>query len=337
MNALAYVPSSIKRLVPASIKSRMRQLFGGSPSRPATLRKWDINPRRLPWFDQPHALESLAQRRRKGKLSDEDYHRLHQWVTDGYCIASGLVSHALIDAMTVDLDRIWTADRPFEGLEIDGLRFGPNTSRAKVSHREVLALEASDRAAARDSSNWRVQSFQKYSANAKAIFYSAELMRLASLILGRPSGPEGAINFMYGSTQTEHQDTAVFHLFPPNYIVGAWIACEDISPDSGPLMFYPRSHREPLFHGFDNYPQTNLKTASPELTQAYYEYVATLTHKFDRHLLLAKKGDALLWHGMLLHGGSEIKNPKLTRKSFVIHYIPPGMNVGHQVVGPFNW
>jgi ectoine hydroxylase-related dioxygenase (phytanoyl-CoA dioxygenase family) len=54
-------------------------------------------------------------------------------------------------------------------------------------------------------------------------------------------------------------------------------------------------------------------------------------------MFLAKKGDVFLWHGMTLHGGSEIENPQLTRKSFVIHYMPRGMNVFGRIVGPFNW
>lgn len=102
-------------------------------------------------------------------------------------------------------------------------------------------------------------------------------------------------------------------------------------------MYYPRSQREPMFHGFANYPQTNLKTASAEGTRQYHEYAAKLARKYERHLFLANKGDVLFWHGMLLHGGSEVKNSNLTRRSFVLHYIPPGMDVSDQVVGPFNW
>jgi ectoine hydroxylase-related dioxygenase (phytanoyl-CoA dioxygenase family) len=35
-------------------------------------------------------------------------------------------------------------------------------------------------------------------------------------------------------------------------MIGVWIACEDIKEDSGPLVYCPRSHREPLFPEFDN-------------------------------------------------------------------------------------
>ena len=293
--------------------------------------------RLLPWFDNADALTVLDKRRRRDNLSDTDYQRLHEWVTDGYFVVPGMVNHQLIDSMMHDLDGLWTTDTPHDDLHIYDLRLGPNVPGARVSHSDVCAMEPSVRAAARDRSNWRIHAFEEHSGSARLIFDNPELARVAALIFDRPANPRYAINFMYGSTQTEHQDTAVFHIFPPNYIAGAWIACEDIAPDSGPLMYYPRSHREPLFEAFTNYPQTNLRTVPPDVMQRYNEYAVNLARQYQRHLFLAKKGDVLFWHGMLLHGGSEVKNPKLTRRSFVIHYIPPGMDAGDQVVGPFNW
>ncbi|MBD0334295.1 MAG: phytanoyl-CoA dioxygenase family protein, partial [Cyanobacteria bacterium Co-bin13] len=137
--------------------------------------------------------------------------------------------------------------------------------------------------------------------------------------------------------QAVHQDTAVFQLFPPNYIVGAWIACEDIAVDSGPLMYYPKSHREQLFEAFNNYPQTSLRTASSEVTNAYLDYVNNLASKHRKQLFLGKKGDVFLWHGMLLHGGSEVQNPSQTRQSYVVHFVPPDKEVSSQILGPLNW
>ncbi|HXM50833.1 MAG TPA: phytanoyl-CoA dioxygenase family protein [Pyrinomonadaceae bacterium] len=74
-----------------------------------------------------------------------------------------------------------------------------------------------------------------------------------------------------------------------------------------------------------------------EISREYHEHVERPTGQYERQLFLAKKGDVFLWHGMTLHGGSEIENPQLTRKSFVIHYMPKSMNVSGKIVGPFNW
>jgi len=304
---------------------------------PTRGRKWRINPKELPWYDRTNALEILANRRKDERLSDCDYKLLHDWATEGYCVVSDVIPENLLDSMVDDFERLWTAEEPFDGLPFFHLPLGPDGSLATLTHAELLAVDLNRRLWARDNSNWRINHFDAYSIAAKSIFENQELIRLTSLIFNCPSIPDSTLSFMYGSAQDAHQDTAVFHVFPPNYIVGAWIACEDISADSGPLMFYPKSHRESLFKRFDNYPQTNLRTANSKVFKAYSDHVKELTGKYQRELFVARKGDVLLWHGMLLHGGAEINNPKLTRKSYVIHYMPAGMNVGNEVHGPFNW
>jgi ectoine hydroxylase-related dioxygenase (phytanoyl-CoA dioxygenase family) len=35
---------------------------------------------------------------------------------------------------------------------------------------------------------------------------------------------------------------------------------------------------------------------------------------------LPKRGDLLIWHGALIHGGTPMQNPELTRRSFICHY-----------------
>ncbi|MDB5876060.1 MAG: phytanoyl-CoA dioxygenase [Ramlibacter sp.] len=297
-------------------------------------KRWKHKPKDAPWFDRPDALELLDVRRRQERLSDEDYALLHKWLTDGYCVVPGVVDEREIDAMTRDMNEIWTAREPLAGLRILDTKLD-SRNPLNLSHAEVLALEISRRFAIRDASHWRVHGFYLHSEYARAVFDNPELNRLASLILGRPAEPRFTINFMYGSEQELHQDTAVFHVAPRNYLVGAWLACEDVSPDAGPLVFYPGSHREPLYPKFDNYPQTNLRT-DPR-PREYSEYVARRSEQYERHHYLARKGDVFLWHGMLIHGGSVVTDPKRTRRSYVCHYIPGEMEVSSQIEGPFNW
>ena len=72
-------------------------------------------------------------------------------------------------------------------------------------------------------------------------------------------------------------------------------------------------------------------------THLPYRYVGEVAQKYPRRTYLPDAGDALFWHGMLVHGGAAVENPAATRKSMVIHYLPKGANRGHQVEGPFNW
>ena len=54
----------------------------------------------------------------------------------------------------------------------------------------------------------------------------------------------------------------------------------------------------------------------------YENYIKKLikTKKLKFKELYLKKGEVILWAANLLHGGSKVKNKKLTRKSQVIHF-----------------
>ena len=142
---------------------------------------------------------------------------------------------------------------------------------------------------------------------------------------------------MRGSEQALHQDMAVFHIYPYNHLLGAWIACEDVGPDAGPLVLYRGSHRAPFFDGFTDYPQTNLRTADDEGAAAYTRYVESLADRYERHEFHPRKGQVLLWHGMLIHGGAPVERPDASRKSMVLHYASRGADRGREVHGPFRW
>jgi len=312
----------------------LKSLF--KPASPKPL-KWTFTQKDLPWFDQPDALDVLERRRASGELNDRDFESLRNWVEKGYFILDDAVPTEQIDGMVRDLDEVWLADEPLPGLHFHDLLLTPNAKPKVVHHAELLQLPKSERVAVRERSHWRVHGFFAYSKHANAIHDNQELIRMASLVMGRPTNAEYTINFMYGSRQHLHQDSAVFHLFPPNFLMGAWLACEDITADSGPLVYYPGSHKEPMFPGFDNYPQTNLKTCNKATTEAYEAWLEKTAEKYERHQFLAKKGQVLLWQGMLIHGGDAVTNPEKTRQSYVCHYVPPGMKQDEKIVGPFNW
>ena len=103
------------------------------------------------------------------------------------------------------------------------------------------------------------------------------------------------------------------------------------------MVYYPGSHKEPMFGRFDNYPQTNLRTCPPEQTQEYIDWLDGLKANYECRDFIAEKGQLLFWHGMLIHGGGHVINPELTRNSYVCHYVSEGTNKHQEMVGPFNW
>jgi ectoine hydroxylase-related dioxygenase (phytanoyl-CoA dioxygenase family) len=299
-----------------------RALFGDRPT-------WQRRPNVLPWFDRPDAMAQAE----RGPHAD----LLTKWVRDGYVVVDDVVDRADVDAMIGTLDGLWDAPTPVPHLELLSLREERGAPFRTVPHAEVLTWDAARRERVRQASDWRIHGFHYVNDAARRIFRSATLRRTASLLFGRRARPIAAINFMTGSQQDLHQDMAVFHIWPQNWLMGAWIACEDIAPHAGPLVFHPGSHRAPFFPGFTEYPQSNLRTVDEATAHAYQRWVDEYGAQYPRHEFLGRKGQVLFWHGMLIHGGAAIGRPGTTRKSMVIHYSVRGADRGREVRGPFRW
>jgi ectoine hydroxylase-related dioxygenase (phytanoyl-CoA dioxygenase family) len=104
-----------------------------------------------------------------------------------------------------------------------------------------------------------------------------------------------------------------------------WIPLEDIHTDSGPLVYYRGSHDVSKVGFFDwgsGYINNFDRFNSKEQVSSYAKFLELKVKdmNFKPLYFLPKKGDLLIWHGALIHGGSPIKNRNLTRKSFVGHF-----------------
>lgn len=296
-----------------------------------------VAPRQIPWFDRPEAEDVIGRLIARGNIDQSDAEHLRQWVREGYFVVRNPVPTHDIDAICTLIDGLASARRPILGLRLLGIQESPHSDAIDISHREFLnryALE--DRIRILAKSSWRIQGLHRWHRGIRQVFRNRELLRLASLIFQHRAIAATTLTFARGSGQSLHQDMAVFHIQPRSFLIGCWIACEDIASDSGPLLYYPGSHRSPGFAEFDNY-QTNLRTCNISATQRYYDWVSKESGQFEQKRFLARKGDVLFWHSMLFHGGDTIQRSDATRKSLVIHYRVRGSNRAWAVPGPFNW
>ena len=71
---------------------------------------------------------------------------------------------------------------------------------------------------------------------------------------------------------------------------------------------------------FGNGILSNSRSSKTPLEFADYLDKTCTTLKYPKETLLIKRGDVLIWHAALAHGGSIISNPDRTRKSYVCHY-----------------
>jgi hypothetical protein len=167
----------------------------------------------------------------------------------------------------------------------------------------------------------------------RSITYEKRLTDLLSFILDKEVVPFQTINFLYGSNQRAHSDSIHMTTYPLGYLIAVWIALEDTNPDNGPLFYYPGSHRLPYLLNNDfNEGETSLRLGKKDYGD-YEDKMEELIREKDlqKEVFLAKKGDILIWHANLIHGGSPVIDPALTRKSMVIHYYASDVIKYHEI------
>jgi hypothetical protein len=169
----------------------------------------------------------------------------------------------------------------------------------------------------------RVQDGWKTLPEIKQIACNATVLTLLSDLYGRRAFPFQTLNFPVGTQQHFHSDSVHFSSCPERFMAGVWVALEDIDSDNGPLLYYPGSHKLPVFtneHLAVNPPQDGPNPYShyPLYMNAWRAIVDALGLKpLEFH---AKKGQALIWSANLLHGGAAQKDLARTRYSQVTHY-----------------
>jgi phytanoyl-CoA hydroxylase len=151
---------------------------------------------------------------------------------------------------------------------------------------------------------------------------NSKLNDILQLLMGKEIGVFQSINFLKGSQQRSHSDSIHMTTFPYGNIIAVWIALEDVTEESGPLHYYPGSHKLPYLMNrqFDNI-GSSFKLGD-KLYTSYEDKVEEVlqSQSFEKKVFLAKKGDVLIWHANLIHGGEPHINPKLSRKSMVFHF-----------------
>lgn len=160
-----------------------------------------------------------------------------------------------------------------------------------------------------------------------------EMLKILSFLMGKEARCFQSINFIEGSKQRAHSDIVHMTTFPEGYLIAIWIALEDIKEEQGALFYYPGSHKLPyiLNEDFDN--GSSYFRLGANAYRVYEDKVASViaAHKLQKKVLEAKKGDVLIWHANLLHGGGAISKPGSTRKSMVFHYYAEDVICYHEI------
>ena len=142
---------------------------------------------------------------------------------------------------------------------------------------------------------------------------------LADCMGDEPLGVQ-TMYFFEGSVQGRHQD----QWYLPG-CMSAWIALIDVDQHNGTIWVQKGSHRGELImarnmdhpHGQD----LSNGVAYNAAVDALFERNATQLN-FDEVPVSAKKGDVVLFHGVLIHRGGPIGQPGSRRHVLACHYLP---------------
>jgi hypothetical protein len=169
----------------------------------------------------------------------------------------------------------------------------------------------------------RVQDGWKDVPEIHKIACNQTVLKLLSDLYGRRAFPFQTLNFPVGTQQHFHTDSIHFSSCPERFMVGVWVALEDIDENNGPLIYYPGSHSLPIYT--NEQLGVNPNFGGPNPSGHYPVFMAAWEQIVDAQGLKpmqfhAKKGQALIWSANLLHGGAAQNDINRTRYSQVTHY-----------------
>jgi len=256
-----------------------------------------------PWIDQEDALAKLRGAPPPGR--ERVWPALRELAENGATVLRNAAPHDVIDALVRDVERLWK-ERPKLKVTAHGMG-------------TVSLAEIRDRSDIPDG-RYRLMDLHNVSEAAAELATLPAVVEFMHALFDSTPIAMQSLYFEYGTQQRAHQDFAFVHCAHPAMICAAWIACEDVRPEAGPLFYYLASHRKIPKYDFGG--GDILSYAEGPHVRGFEQYLAQECERqgLDKVEFCPRKGDVLIWHAALVHGGSARRDPRLTRQSFVTHY-----------------
>ena len=159
------------------------------------------------------------------------------------------------------------------------------------------------------------------------------LMKVLDFLQKEKTSLFQSINFKTGSNQRTHSDAIHMSTFPRGKMIAVWVALEDMSLENGPLHYYPGSHRLPYVMNEDFGNKSTRWWLGPKEYSDYEDKIEGVIadNNLEKEVFVAKKGDVLIWHANILHGGEQVLDTDSTRKSVVFHYYADRCIAFHEI------
>ncbi|WP_162344313.1 phytanoyl-CoA dioxygenase family protein [Cyclobacterium salsum] len=250
-----------------------------------------------PVLDRLNSVNELPSHPLYADLPEKIQEELLHWSDDGYAVLEGFFTGEQVASINDRIEKLVKSSQ----LEI---REGRKIMFA-VNHSPKLRAEASP----------------------------GRLEKILEMVLGRPVSLFQSVNFYKGSEDPAHSDFIHMSTYPYGFLIAVWIALEDIDMDNGPLFYYPGSHKLKYIMNNDFDHGGNNWMLGKNYKEKYSNKIASVLADTDFKIkyFTAKKGDVLIWHANLLHGGAKVVNGDRTRKSMVMHYFGSDVIRYHEV------
>ncbi|MBX7226149.1 MAG: phytanoyl-CoA dioxygenase family protein [Chitinophagales bacterium] len=250
------------------------------------------------WADQSQTIDEIRKDAKFLAFSEEIQEKIISFREEGYMILEKFMDAKDVDGINEEID----------ALVLEG-KLAFNYTKTKI-----------------------MQSY-KYAATVKKTFQDERLLSILKFLLGRNVIPFHTINFFTGSQQKPHSDAYHMSTFPEGFLIAVWIALEDIDMEQGPVSFYPGSHRWKQITNEDLPLDQSAWRLDGQANEKYETYLANkiAASHIQPKVFLAKKGDILIWHSNLIHGGLPMKDAEMSRKSLVMHYFAENVICYHEI------
>ncbi len=253
----------------------------------------------IPWLDQENATQHLKEHPGFQQFDARIQQEMIRFIEEGYMILKGFYADEEVDQYNAEIDRL------------------RSTATIDFNYTGRKMMEA----------------FKDSDYINRQFFRNEKLLQIYSFLLGKKVIPFQTINFIQGSEQRSHSDSIHMTTYPEGYLIAAWTALEDVSPENGTIHYYPGSHRLPYLM-CPNYDSGNTRYRIGKQSNKHYEdAIQKLIEEkgLKKQLFTGRQGDVFIWHANLLHGGSPILDPERTRKSMVAHYFTEEVICYHEI------
>jgi len=273
------------------------------------------------WPDRGNALDLVEGKREIGMINDEQAEQLRNWIDRGYVVLHRAIPAELLDRAEKEFDRAYRG-------EIPTLRF---SCPAIAGHHQIIPWEelVTQEAAKGLDLHW-------LSPGIRDLIFAPAVRQFLELIFERRVLASQSLAFLRGSAQSHHMDTFYVPYTSPMQFAASWIALEDVGAGAGELAYLEGSHKFPehlldgeykSVHEFQR--MTRNINRDPGMEFGTWLADVARTQGTVEKTFLARRGDVLIWHAGLAHGGKPISQ-KRTRKSVVAHYCP-------REIAPLAW